>query len=157
MIQRLGMTGSRLGTTLQQRAGFMRLLRELQIKGLNEYHHGLCIGADEQMHALAFEMEVPIVGHPPTRTDQMMVIHREEFVAMREPLPYLVRNRAIVQETDALVGLPSHTETQRGSGTWHTIRWAHKLERPVAIIWPWGETAFFRWPEQLLKPEFNRT
>jgi hypothetical protein len=55
-----------------------------------------------------------------------------------DPLPYLHRNRKIVD--DCVLGLlatPSGREVLR-SGTWSTIRYARGLGRRITIFWPDG-------------------
>jgi hypothetical protein len=52
---------------------------------------------------------------------------------------YLARDDNIVAETDVLVATPAQTtEVMRGSGTWATIRYARRREKPRILIWPNG-------------------
>jgi predicted Rossmann fold nucleotide-binding protein DprA/Smf involved in DNA uptake len=57
---------------------------------------------------------------------------------LREPLPYLERNHAIVNESDFLIAAPDGPETLR-SGTWATVRYARKVGKRVLVIMPNGE------------------
>lgn len=57
------------------------------------------------------------------------------------PLPYMERNRAIVDASDVLIACPYEiVEPEFGrSGTWSTIRYALTIPNfPVVIIWPNG-------------------
>jgi hypothetical protein len=97
-------------------------------------HHGGCRGADEQADAIARSVGAWIISHPGphggTGGDET-----------RRPLPYLERNRAIVDETDVLVATPQTPDEQMRSGTWATIRYARSQGKPVTVIAPDGSVA----------------
>ena len=133
-MSKIGFTGTRRGMTRKQRV----LLEALLESDDGEFHHGLCIGADEQAHEIAIRQGYRIIGHPPeNRFNAMTVI--EGFAAIRPNAPYLMRNRMIVKETDRLIATPGEMIDTLRSGTWSTIRYAEKLKRPVSIILPDGE------------------
>lgn len=54
------------------------------------------------------------------------------------PEDLLARNRDIVDETEILIACPGHMHEELRSGTWSTIRYAVKIQRPHIIIWPDG-------------------
>lgn len=127
---KLGLTATRKGITAAQRDAFAALLKNWQI---SELHHGDCTGGDEQADALARAAGVKIVIHPPDSRRLRAFCFRVGD-EIREPKSYLVRNHDIVNESDRLVALPfGRTEVLR-SGTWATIRYAHKQGKPVFII-----------------------
>lgn len=128
---KLGFTGTSKGMTGLQTDEIYRLM----IGGL-ELHHGDCVGADAEAHQLALFQKMPVILHPPIRNDKRAFC--KGAVSEREPKKYLVRNREIVDETDALLAAPSGPETLR-SGTWSTIRYALKRGKPVSIVMPDGK------------------
>ena len=129
---KVGFTGTQDGMTAPQREGFWSVLGDLQPE---EFHHGLCIGSDEEAHGLV--QQVPgceTHGRPPLNISKMA---KCECDVMYAPKDYLRRNRDIVDATDRLVATPKGPEELR-SETWSTIRYAKRLGRPVTIIMPDG-------------------
>lgn len=60
---------------------------------------------------------------------------------MREPAPYIVRDHAIVDEVQFLIGCPRKDIEELRSGTWATIRYARKQRRNlncIILIYPDG-------------------
>ena len=122
---KLGFTGSQGGMD----EGQIDRVRDL-IGQATELHHGDCIGSDAQAHVIAMTLGVRTVIHPPDDGRKRAFCQADEA---REPRPYLVRNRNIVDATDALIAAPDGPERRR-SGTWATIRYARKIGKPVTII-----------------------
>lgn len=138
---RVGFTGTQEGmTSLQRQFVYDEVMAMLPA----EAHHGCCIGADYEFDRLLGATWVKaVVGHPPSNTVKMASdCHCDAF---RDPLPYLARNRNIVDETDWLIAAPKGPEVQR-SGTWSTVRYARRLGRPVTIVWPDGNVTRERVP-----------
>lgn len=126
----LGFTGTSEGMTEQQKESFLQIVTEEKPW---EFHHGLCVGSDEQAHDIIREALslCSIVGHPPTRKNKYA--HREcNF--MLEPKDYLVRDKDIVAASDMLVATPLQDEEVLRSGTWATIRYARNKRIPIKII-----------------------
>lgn len=131
----LGVTGTRQGLSQAQRFAAHRLLVDI---GPTRLHHGDCIGVDVQIHVMATKLGIPITVHPPdirtyrafTRGDQMT-----------EPLPYLVRDRIIVDTCTLLLAVPNGPEKLR-SGTWATVRYARKQHRRIVILRPDGDLEY---------------
>lgn len=118
---KMGFSGSRHGMTQAQLDTLGALLVTRQPE---EFHHGLCLGADAQAHELVrmLDMGAAIHGHPPEDGRLLANLRCDQ---LWQPLPYLKRNRAIVKATDLLVATPSGTEREQPrSGTWATIRYA---------------------------------
>lgn len=129
----IGFTGSRRLPTQLQRDWLRQELMDLQ-QHAEEFHHGDCIGADTVAHGIAKSLGIPVHIHPP------VVDAYRAFLTgykMYEPLPYLVRNQAIVRTCDVLYAMPDGPERLR-SGTWYTIRQARRMDREVRIILPRG-------------------
>jgi hypothetical protein len=131
----IGFTGTRAGMSDEQKQTLMRLLAKFRKPC--RLHHGMCIGADAQAHAICRDMDVQLEGHPPIITT-LMATDLEGFAAMRKPLPYLVRNRAIVDATQSLIAAP--LSSNGSSGTWFTVNYARSLNRNVTVIFRDGKT-----------------
>jgi hypothetical protein len=129
----IGFTGTRYGMTPEQ----FRVVGTL-LHGARLAHHGECVGADHDFHHLAGHYRIPTVVHPPT--DKKLHIRCEAYAPaeIRAELPYLDRNRRIVDETDRLIATPAEDEEQQRGGTWYTVRYARSAGKPVAIVWPNG-------------------
>ena len=129
---KVGFTGTQVGMKPLQLG---KLYNTMKYSGMVEFHHGDCIGADEEAHGL-IERPVVIVIHPPLKGDKRAYCMGADF--FRRPKEYIARNRDIVDETEILLAAPKGmTEEPRG-GTWSTIRYARRLGRPVIIHWPDG-------------------
>ena len=106
-------------------------------------HHGDCIGADGEFHALCLANRHVrwIEIHPPTEGARRAYCERGWVEAViHPPAPYLERNEDIaIAGKDALIATPKEQgrEVVR-SGTWSTIRRARALGRAIAIVWPNG-------------------
>jgi hypothetical protein len=137
----IGFTGSQKGTQLVQLQRLEELLRFLMPRA---GHHGCCVGADCDFHELCGMLGIGRVLHPPVNTSKIgpTPMVRGDFI--RLPFEYLVRNKNIVDSTDALIACPSTMRMQMRSGTWATVRYAHKLHRPVYIITPDGRLGYHR-------------
>lgn len=136
---KIGFTGTRgLLTSYQVSA----LQDVFQYRRPAEVHHGDCVGADALFHAFAVnEPEIKIVIHPPL-VDTYRARCAGRNVEVLAPQHYLVRNHAIVDDTDLLVAAPSTDREQLRSGTWATVRYALKQGRRVMLLQPNGTS---RW------------
>jgi hypothetical protein len=136
----LGFTGTRRGLTLHQREYLARVLRDAE--QITEAHHGCCVGADATFHELCIVNGIPVVLHPPT--DPKWRAFCDGAALELAPLPYLVRNRAIVDAADALLAMPWEAvepTSKRGRGTWATVRYARSQQhRTTLILKPGGGT-----------------
>lgn len=119
--------------TAGQRYRFSEIMREQSSALL---HHGDCIGADAQAHSIAREYNRPVTIHPPD--DDSKRAFCEGASSIREPKPYLARNKDIVTETEWLIATPKGYSEELRSGTWATIREARRQKKPITIIWPDG-------------------
>jgi hypothetical protein len=138
---KIAFTGTRDGMTGNQRATVGKLLYGFGMFKV-EAHHGDCVGADADFHDLAIQFNVDlIVVHPPS-DDKLRAWCVSTQQVNLFPLPYLERNKAIVNEADLLIATPKeHSEPpsgRRGQGTWWTIRYGRHVEVPQVIVWPDG-------------------
>lgn len=99
------------------------------------FHHGVCIGADEEAATTAKDLGYKLHGHPPINTSKMSTILSD---VSSPPGEYLDRNRDIVDECDLLVAAPATMRAVVRSGTWFTWRYAVKLRRPRILVYPDG-------------------
>jgi hypothetical protein len=132
---KLGMTGSRGGMNAEARDALIKFL-DNHVPTITEVHHGDCVGADAEFHALALGRGYTIIVHPPY-SDSQRAFCKADMVLPR--LGYLQRNNQIVKKTDAMVAIPNTSTEVVRSGTWATIRTARALNRPLAVILPNGD------------------
>ena len=151
---KIGFTGTRDGMTPEQSMWFDTEANMGSFGGEN--HHGDCVGADAEFHYYAWRYGGHIVVHPPTDPRLRAFVHErptdgdavlwEPSYILREPRPYLDRNRDIVDETDRLIACPREWPISREfwadmkGGTWHTIRYAIKQGKPVTVVFANGST-----------------
>ncbi len=142
---KLGFSGTRKRWTTEQGDAVEKELTRISeldgLYGLEEFHHGDCVGSDEAAHYEVY-YEYPacnIVIHPPTNGKLAAGCEAD---VRREPQSYLARNMSIVAQTDYLLATPAGPEKLR-SGTWSTIRKALKAKMPTSVIYPDGTIARF--------------
>jgi hypothetical protein len=136
---KIGFTGTRKGiTNIQKKA-----LKELACKiDVDEFHHGDCVGADEEAHKI-FGSITKIILHPPIVKTKNQIASRAYCKAdeYRIAKSYLKRNHNIVDDCNLLIAIPKENKEpshQRAGGTWATIRYARKVSKKITIIWPDG-------------------
>jgi hypothetical protein len=107
-----------------------RLLEELG--PAESYHHGGAAGADGGFHELVRWRSGYVVLHPCTPgKDQAGCVGDET----RPHRPPLLRNQAIVDETDLLIACPARMEEQGRGGTWATVRYARRQGKAIVFCW----------------------
>lgn len=145
---RIGFTGTQSGMTSEQLQALRGVWASLHRAGhtATELHHGDCVGADAQAHALwsLGAPERPVVIHPPDVSFKRAWCSSARTTVLR-PAPYLTRNRAIVDATWVLCAAPRELDEALSSGTWSTVRYARRIERAVAIVRPDGKVEWERW------------
>src|SRR5262245_13605371 len=130
----VGFTGTRHGATDAQHAAMRRLLETLTEVTA---HHGDCVGADAQFHAIARALKWRIVIHPPVDDSERARCEGDES---RAPLTHMKRNKAIVDAATLMLAAPYQMTEQELGGTWKTIRMARKAKKPLVIVFPDGTT-----------------
>jgi len=137
---KVGFTGTQQGMTDAQHERLMHILEDLDELGKNgiiEFHHGDCVGADAEAHDIALHLGIAIIRHPPDKDDKRAFC--KDSSGDKEPAPYLVRNRDIVNVTQILFATPKTVAEVLRSGTWFTIRYAKSRKKPVWVIRPNGD------------------
>lgn len=134
---KFGYTGTRYGMTPSQKYACTLILKLGLELGPIEVHHGDCVGGDADIHAIALTLKqagapVRIVIHPPIDDKHRAWCTGADEV--RDPLTHFARNRAIVDETIALIAGPLEQERQPRGGTWYTYDYAIKRGRTVALV-----------------------
>jgi hypothetical protein len=137
----VGVTASRHGLTGEQVKQAHALL-QLWSSSPVTLHHGDCVGGDEALVGLARPLGYRIHAHPPTEP-RLRAFSLIEGDLTEGVLPYLVRNRAIVEASRYLIACPGSTTPNR-SGTWRTVRYAREqkaagVELGLFVIGPKGE------------------
>ena len=131
----VGFTGTRFGATDVQHAEMRRWLESLADDVTA--HHGDCVGADAQFHALARARKWRVVIHPPVDDAERAFCAGDELLA---PLTHMKRNKAIVTAATLMLATPKDMTEQEYGGTWKTIRMARKAKKPLVIVFPDGTT-----------------
>lgn len=133
----IGFTGTQTGMTPQQKDSLAFLLEEIQKQWKTRvasqfFHHGDCVGADAEAHEIALQIGFRIIIHPPSSPQKRAWCTR--YVERRHMLPYLERNRGIVDESILLIAAPKENQEILRSGTWSTVRWARKHRHTVQVL-----------------------
>jgi len=141
-VYKIGFTGTQRGMTLAQKLMFEAVIAKLDLLGISEFHHGDCIGSDEEAHdsisnlSAFLKSSIKIILHPPNKKSKRAFCLADES---RSPLSYLDRNQEIVNDSNILIATPAEEEEVLRSGTWSTIRRARKQSKTILIINPHGE------------------
>jgi hypothetical protein len=139
MGKKLGFTGTNRGMWPEQKTELEALLKKLKEEGFDEFHHGLCIGADEQAAILAKSIGYRVVAHPGLAKDPANLKYRSEWTGSDETLeakPFIERDHDIVDVTERMVATPLTREEQLRSGTWTTVRYARTQNRLIDLVLP---------------------
>ncbi len=128
-----GFTGTRHGMTLPQMVSVLDLLWENTV---TELHHGMCMGADTQAHYLAKVLEISCHKHPGPNKSGFC-----DGGISYEVLPFLERNRIIVDRSSGLIAAPQHYEKPEShpGGTWYTYQYALDTNKITYLVLPDGE------------------
>lgn len=130
--RKVGFTGTHKGAGTAQLGIAEMRLRLLREEGFDEFHHGMCIGADEQVAKIAKELGFKVVAHPGLAKDPENMLYRSEWQGsheVREAKPFIERDHDIVNETEVMLATPLTYEEVVRSGTWTTVRYAKKQKR----------------------------
>lgn len=129
----LGVTATRRGLTPLQ-DNMAALVMESFSKPV-VVHHGDCIGGDAALHDIAVRRGFTIEIHPP-ENDRLRAF--KPAAVMHPPLPYLARNRTIVNRCQVLLACPGEAEYRIKSGTWFAVKYALEVGRYVILVTPDG-------------------
>lgn len=131
----LGFTGTRHGMSPEQHAAVARLVVEVSGDAFGPIvaHHGDCVGADAQFHAIARGVGARVVGHPPTDEKLRAFCSCDEN---RPAAPYLARNHDIVSCSSRVIAAPYEiVRPKRFGGTWATAVRAYERRCPLDIVY----------------------
>jgi len=128
---KIGFTGTRQGMTEAQAATFKEIIYSLNVA---EFHHGDCIGADMDAHNIVSGY-CDIIIHPPINPKYRAFCKANKLLSEKE---YKIRNCDIINNSDIVIGIPCKEYEVIRSGTWHALRYARKIKKPIIIIWPAG-------------------
>jgi len=137
---KIGFTGTRKGMTVFQREEVAKIiLYNKYCSGIEELHHGDCIGADCQFHYIACkQVGIPadnIVKHPAIQGAIRKRAYCQEGKELLAKSP-LVRKHNIVDSVDIMIATPKESYEVIRSGTWATIRYARRKGIIIHIVYP---------------------
>jgi predicted Rossmann fold nucleotide-binding protein DprA/Smf involved in DNA uptake len=142
----IGFTGTRSGMTDPQ---YVEVTKQLMKLHPDTLLNGGAVGADEQLicwivanrTTLDTASSVKVEIYPASVSRERYwnrYLHQrliETIWRVQEPL---TRNRAIAEQCDRLIAAPASYREELRSGTWATVRYAKKAEKPVTVIFPDG-------------------
>lgn len=130
----ISFTGTRKGMNEIQKELFSQILDEISP---SKFVHGDCVGADEDAHNIVVNKGIDDIAKRPCTFDNMRAFTKEG-VCVAKPEYALDRNKKIVDDGELLIATPGENKEVMRSGTWSTIRYAKKVNKPVIIIYPNG-------------------
>lgn len=138
----IGFTGAREGMKKSSKA----LIKDFIIKGnYIEFHHGDCVGADEQFHLLVDSLNIKdavIHIHPPItsrgyKANCASKLNRTKIL-LHDEKSFLHRNRDIVNSSDLIIATPKSLSMKHLGGTWWTVNYALEKHKEIMILL-WGK------------------
>lgn len=138
VVKAVGFTGGRKGLTDLQKSSLDAFIAPMKI---SRFHSGDCRGCDEQAFKVVRRLHpnVYMEVHPPSNKSMRAYCRPWQGCGVvHPPRPYLTRNHDIVDATDLLIATPNSMEEKLNSGTWATIRYARKAQKPIVCIFPDG-------------------
>ncbi|MHA2064833.1 MAG: hypothetical protein ACXABY_10705, partial [Candidatus Thorarchaeota archaeon] len=126
----LGFTGTRNGLTPQQHKVLYAFLKATWLEKTEiHFHHGDCVGADAQAHAMAVELDFLITKHPP-----LTLLYSANCDVGGQPMLVMPRKDNLDRDDDiaisceTLIVCPKGMSEVRRSGTWYTYRRAKEYK-----------------------------
>lgn len=140
---KIGFTGTRQGLTDLQRVNLRTVLIKIHEQfGVDEFHHGDCVGADAEAHKIACELDGAgriIHIHPPDNPTHRAYCENvcvKKVYEVYGECSYIARNIDIVRSTDILIVSSKTVHEEVRSGTWATYRSAIRNGKTVVKLWP---------------------
>lgn len=132
----VGFTGTQVGMSDRQYRCFHSFIMQLHRRKLfSGFRHGDCIGSDATAHAIVASI-VPVDWiwiHPPINERKRAFCDSPHILPAKD---YIPRNHDIVDASHIMVATPETMDEQRRSGTWATVRYARKRQKPLLILNP---------------------
>lgn len=100
------------------------------------FHHGKCIGADEETNNYLRLNGFKTVGHPPINHKYLSACEVDFLLPAKE---YIARNHDIVDTSVTLIVAPREAFEVTRSGTWATYRYAKTQKKHIIVIYLGGE------------------
>jgi len=143
MAYKVGFTGTQIGATGDQvMRVWARLHKRMIEHSLTEFHHGDCVGADQQLFEVATILGFTTVAHPWPDGPKRAHTDSDVILPWRD---YMDRNEDIAFVCDELIATPKESTEQQRSGTWSTVRRARRFHKPITIVLPSGELVEEGW------------
>lgn len=136
-------TGTKIGATGYQLVEAIKQLYSWNASVINILNHGGCVGFDEQIHNIIKIIptfnNIQLKIHPAKGVDDKYKakLDMAGCILEDEKLP-LERNKIMVDKSDCVLAVPKEFKEVLRSGTWSTIRYAKKQNKPLIIIYPDG-------------------
>ena len=130
----IGISGTRKGSTASQQMQLNHWLYNLKEDGSLIFHHGDCVGVDEEAAEFAWSLGYRIIKHPGLPKGRWTAY--SPYGETLEPKDYIERNHDIVDSCSIMLILPAQQEEIQRSGTWSTYRYAKKLQRQIILLLP---------------------
>lgn len=131
----IGFTGTRRGMSFYQEKMFRMIFAGLSATNIVKFHHGDAMGADAKADAIAREYGASIIIHPPKDPKYRAFCYTDGDIQFPEK-PYGVRDKDIIDPADLLIATPQTVDELLRSGTWMTIRYARKTDKPRILLEP---------------------
>lgn len=131
---RVGFTGTQEGMSEFQKLQLHKLLSNFSPA---QFHHGDCVGADEDAHNIAEELDLFIIIHPPINPIKRAFAGQKSKLCtaiVLQTKPYIERNHDIVDAVSIMFVAPFTDVEQQRSGTWATYRYARKQGKEIYIL-----------------------
>jgi hypothetical protein len=100
--------------------------------------HGDCVGADAEFHSICMLLGIPIIIYPPENPDLRAFC--KGAAKVMPAMPYLDRNRAMVDLSHTTLAAPDSMKERLRSGTWATVRYTRYENHALYIAFPDGTT-----------------
>jgi predicted Rossmann fold nucleotide-binding protein DprA/Smf involved in DNA uptake len=135
----VGFSGTAGEMTRPQRAALTAFFINRVVEKDSIVFHGGCVGVDQYVHSLCLKHGVLVEVFPSVKHDHWFVpAGSYSWGRVHEAMLPLERNHVIAEVPARLVAVPETETMVLRSGTWATVRYALKANRPVILILPNG-------------------
>jgi hypothetical protein len=136
---KIGFTGTRKGMSVEQYTAVLKFVLSLNPNRQFYFHHGQCMGADQQFHDMIYyNTKSTIIVHPSIVKEYTFDIKFDSRIAILPEKPYSQRNKEIVRASELLIATPGQISQIMRSGTWATLRYAKSRQIKFKAFLPDG-------------------